>query len=53
MRNRHAAPLRRFLADLDDDEAELFINQLTTLIAYLRDEPTSATGNASNARGAP
>jgi DNA-binding MarR family transcriptional regulator len=39
MRSRHAAPLGRFLADLDDDEADRFINQLTTLIGYLRDEP--------------
>jgi len=37
MRNRHAAPLGRFLAELDDDEADRFIDQLTTLIAYLRD----------------
>jgi DNA-binding MarR family transcriptional regulator len=52
MRNRHAAPLRRFLADLDDDEAERFINQLTTLIAHLRDEPTPETGDPSHPRGA-
>jgi DNA-binding MarR family transcriptional regulator len=39
MRNRHAAPLGRFLAELDDAEAERFIDQLTTLIAYLRDQP--------------
>ena len=37
MRNRHAAPLGRFLTELDDDEADRFIDQLTTLIAYLRD----------------
>jgi DNA-binding MarR family transcriptional regulator len=42
MRNRHAAPLMRFLAELDDDQAERFIDQLTTLIAYLRDEPPPA-----------
>ena len=39
MRDRHAAPLRRFLTELDDAEAERFIDQLTTLIAYLREEP--------------
>jgi DNA-binding MarR family transcriptional regulator len=38
MRNRHAAPLQRFLAELDDDEAERFIDHLTKLVAYLRDE---------------
>ena len=38
MRSRHAAPLVRFLADLDDDQAERFIDQLTTLTAYLRDD---------------
>jgi DNA-binding MarR family transcriptional regulator len=42
MRNRHAAPLRRFLADLDDDEADRFISQLTTLVAYLRGDEGSA-----------
>ncbi len=40
MRDRHAAPLRRFLGELDEDEAERFITHLATLIAYLReDEP--------------
>jgi DNA-binding MarR family transcriptional regulator len=39
MRNRHAAPLLRFLAGLDDAEAERFIDHLTTLIACLRAEP--------------
>jgi DNA-binding MarR family transcriptional regulator len=39
MRNRHAAPLRHFLADLDENDADRFINQLTKLIAYLRDDP--------------
>jgi DNA-binding MarR family transcriptional regulator len=38
MRDRHATPLRRFLADLDDREAERFIEQLTSLVTYLRDE---------------
>jgi DNA-binding MarR family transcriptional regulator len=38
MRNRHAAPLRRFLAELDDDEADRFIDHLTRLIARLREE---------------
>ena len=33
------APLRRFLADLDEGEADRFITQLATLIAYMRDEP--------------
>jgi DNA-binding MarR family transcriptional regulator len=46
MRNRHAAPLHRFVAELDDAEAERFITQLTTLIAYLRDDQTPANSNA-------
>jgi DNA-binding MarR family transcriptional regulator len=40
MRTRHAAALRRFLVELDDAEAERFIDQLTTLIACLREEST-------------
>jgi DNA-binding MarR family transcriptional regulator len=35
MRDRHADPLRRFLAGLGDEEAERFIDQLTALIACL------------------
>jgi hypothetical protein len=38
MRDRHAAPLLRFLAELDDEEAERFIDDLTALIAHLRDD---------------
>ena len=38
MRDRHAAPLHRFLAELSDEEARRFINQLTALIAHLRAE---------------
>jgi DNA-binding MarR family transcriptional regulator len=41
MRERNAAPLHRFLAELDDDEAERFITQLATLTAYIRDDPAS------------
>jgi hypothetical protein len=48
MRNRHAAPLRRFLADLDDHEADRFIDQLTTLIAHLRDEPPPEANTAAD-----
>ncbi len=39
MRDRHAPALARFLADLDDAEAERFIDQLTALVEYLRDTP--------------
>jgi DNA-binding MarR family transcriptional regulator len=39
MRKRNSAPLRRFLADLEEAEAERFIDQLTKLIACLREEP--------------
>jgi DNA-binding MarR family transcriptional regulator len=41
MRERNAAPLHRFLAELDDDEAERFITHLTRLIACIRDDPGS------------
>jgi hypothetical protein len=37
MGNRHAAALRRFLSELDDAQAEAFIDQLTNLVAHLRD----------------
>jgi DNA-binding MarR family transcriptional regulator len=47
MRNRHAAPLLRFLANLDDDEADHFINQLATLVACLRGDPPRARSGAT------
>jgi DNA-binding MarR family transcriptional regulator len=47
MRNRHAAPVGRFLAGLDDAEAERFIDQLATLIACLRSEPAPAADSKS------
>jgi DNA-binding MarR family transcriptional regulator len=37
MSNRHAAPLVRFLSELEDDEATRFIDQLARLVAYLRE----------------
>jgi len=45
MRRRTATPLLRFLADLDEAEAETFANHLTTLLSHLRDEtpPAAAT----------
>jgi len=49
MRDRHAGPLRRFLAELEVDEAERFIDQLTALIGYLGDEPQSTAGHPSRA----
>jgi DNA-binding MarR family transcriptional regulator len=39
MRDRHAAPLLRFLAELDEAEANRFIDQLTTLVEHLREDP--------------
>ena len=36
MRDRHAAPLLSFLAELDDAEANRFIDQLTALVEHLR-----------------
>jgi DNA-binding MarR family transcriptional regulator len=38
MRDRHAAPLGRFLAGLDEREADRFINHLSDLIECLRDD---------------
>lgn len=38
MRDRSAEPLRRFLAELDEHEADRFIAHLTALIAYLRED---------------
>ncbi len=38
MRDRNAAPLRRFLRELDEDEADRFITHLSTLVRYVRDE---------------
>ena len=40
MRDRHGGALRRFLHDLDDDEAERFIDQLSRLVACLREPET-------------
>jgi DNA-binding MarR family transcriptional regulator len=39
MRKRHAAPLLRFLGELDEEEADQFIGQLTRLIAHVKDTP--------------
>ena len=44
MRNRNAAPLRRFLSELDENQAEQFIDHLSTLVRYLRDEPPQGAG---------
>ena len=41
MRDRHAGALGRFLSELDDDEAERFIDQLSRLVECLRDEDAS------------
>jgi DNA-binding MarR family transcriptional regulator len=38
MRDRNAEPLRRFLRELDEDEADRFITHLAKLVAYLRDD---------------
>ena len=38
MRRRHGAPLLRFLDELDEHEADRFIDHLTRLIAHVRDE---------------
>jgi DNA-binding MarR family transcriptional regulator len=44
MRDRHAAPLARFLAELNNEEAARFIDHLTTLVAHLRDESGATAG---------
>jgi DNA-binding MarR family transcriptional regulator len=36
MRKRHAAPLLKFLGELEEDEADRFIDQLSRLIAHIR-----------------
>jgi DNA-binding MarR family transcriptional regulator len=46
MRSRHAVPLLRFLAELDDDDAGRFIDQLARLIDHLREEPAGDPGRA-------
>jgi DNA-binding MarR family transcriptional regulator len=38
MRESHAAPLLRFLAELDEEQADQFISHLSRLISYLREE---------------
>jgi DNA-binding MarR family transcriptional regulator len=45
MRNRHALPLLRFLGGLDDEEAERFIDQLSTLVAYMHDDDSPGEDN--------
>lgn len=42
MRRRAAAPLLRFLADLDADEADAFIDQLARLVDVLRTAPQAS-----------
>lgn len=36
MRKRHAAPLLKFLDELDDDEADRFVEHLSRLISHIR-----------------
>jgi DNA-binding MarR family transcriptional regulator len=49
MRARHAAPLVGFLGELDEDEADLFIDQLARLVAHVRGESPPAPRPASAA----
>jgi len=39
MRRRHAAPLLRFLGELDEDEADTFIDHLTRLVDHVKRDP--------------
>jgi DNA-binding MarR family transcriptional regulator len=38
MRRRSAAPLQRFLAEIDEQEADTFIAQLEKLLAHVREQ---------------
>lgn len=46
MRGRFAEPVARFLAELDEEQADLFIRNLARLVAHLRDEVPPAAGAA-------
>ena len=39
MRRRNATPLVRFLGELDDDEADRFIDHLAGLVAHMKGDP--------------
>jgi DNA-binding MarR family transcriptional regulator len=39
MRRRHAAPLVRFLGELDEDEADRFIDHLARLVDHIKTDP--------------
>ena len=39
MRRRHAAPLLKFLGELDEDEADRFIDHLARLVEHVRSDP--------------
>jgi DNA-binding MarR family transcriptional regulator len=39
MRRRHAAPLVRFLGELDEDEADRFIDHLARLVDHIKSDP--------------
>jgi 2'-5' RNA ligase len=39
MRKRHAAPLLKFLGELDEGEADRFIDQLARLLAHIKSDP--------------
>ncbi|HTW11092.1 MAG TPA: hypothetical protein VME46_26565, partial [Acidimicrobiales bacterium] len=45
MRDRHAPAVVRFLSDLNDEEAALFIDQLSRLIACLNDADVGGERN--------
>ena len=39
MRKRNAAPLLKFLGELEEDEADRFIDQLGRLLAHIKSDP--------------
>ncbi len=39
MRRRHAAPLLKFLGELDEAEADRFIDHLTRLVVHIKSDP--------------
>ena len=39
LRRRHAAPLLRFLGELDEQEADRFIDHLARLVDHIKHDP--------------
>jgi DNA-binding MarR family transcriptional regulator len=50
MRKRNSAPLLQFLSELDDDEAERFIDHLERLVVLIRTSSANAPGSSVTPR---